>query len=179
MMISRCDFSSSSPLSQVYPGPISNIDEAIQAAVSCVDTIVMSPGIYTDCVLPVSLDKNVTIQAAGCIIDCNSQGIAFKTTATSSGASIRSIQIENAQTGIVHGGGDLLLDSVTIDNCVSAVYVGGDTTSLTILTSKFTNNDYEAIIVEHGATVKVFDTYFFNNTRKEEEDAAIEISMLF
>lgn len=116
----------------VDAGPLSTVSDALDSC-SDGDAIILQAGTYTNCTMPLIINKNVTIRGVGAVIDCahDGGGAAIATAAGCDGARIENVQIMNAEVAVRHDApaSVLRLDGCIVQSCNdSAVIVSGNAT---------------------------------------------------
>jgi len=128
----------------------------------------MSPGIYYDCSNSVIINRNVTVQAAGAVIDCDysAGSIALTTASGCAGAMINDLTIIKAENGVLHESSLLQISfrNLTLESCQLGFYLSSAAYATLENHSKITECYEHGIYLSGGSHLTVISSEISHNT---------------
>lgn len=151
---------------RVPVGSLADVNTALGYAADG-DDVVMEPGHWTNCSTAIIISKNITISAAGAVVDCMSSGVALSTADGCTTAAVQFLTISNAITGVLHTSSCVLtLINVTVMHSQSVgVNVTGPGAVLMAVDCRFVHNRGGGVSVEEGALFTANSTVISNNKK--------------
>lgn len=146
------------------PGPWANVATAVNNAAAG-DIITLTTGVYTGCSQSAVISNNITILGTLAVVQCNDDGVPFRTSGNCDGALITGITFRSAISAILHDTpcritASNIAVSYSVAGCAVVITNGA---SLDIKDSTITMNNNSGICVNNGSSAYISGTVISRN----------------